>query len=941
MNNVNISSVFRDAIMRTLFLLILLTTSFFALSSDLDQTYEKARSALNNNNYNEALIHVKNILKTSPEHLASHILMAEILLSNGSASAAEVALTKATMLGANKKQLQLLFAESYIMQGQYSKTLDYLPEQTNDDKLAAKIYVLRGDAHLGLRQLKLSQNDYTTALVFNAKNMDAKLGLAQIAVNYFKYHQADKLVDEVLAGYVPPIKAWNLKASIQQSLGNNEQALKAISQALLIDKNNIQSLTFASTINIELQQFEQAEKYADSILEQVPNEPKAEFLKAMVQVRKNQNNKLEDSIEKVAQVLEHLSEDVLRSNPSYYYLAGIILFHQQNYEAARQYIDAYLFIDENNINALTLAATIELLEKKPQQAKTLLSRANFLEPENPKILSMLGMTYLELKQYDKAHFNLTKVKALRPDLGIADTQLAQNYLAIGSPEKAIEHLLTASAAEYDQTVVGLLLVESYVKSGKIKKAIEVAKKLAENMQDNANIQHHLGYIYQISGNIEKAIFQFEKVLVAEPNHSKSIISLAQIDYQKGDAKLAINRLKSAINTSSNNSDLIIALAKLYIQTNNAAGSVILLEKQYKADHKNEVLLKNLTISYVANNQILVAIETLNSYLLSQRKTVELYLLLATLQTKSLDVSAAANSYKSAIKQGGDKGQIFLLIANVNKRFSRIEEATIAYKKAMAWDQDNEQVILSFAELYNMENDTASAIKLIKTFEAQHSLSAQLTEMLANSYLRLNQYSLAEMYYKKSIKLASNDSRIVGLNLVYKATNRVRKATSLLLKSLNSTPNSLLLNTALAELYIDQNNWQKADEIYQTLVDLYPKHPAILNNASYVAMSLSHYQRAEDLVKQSLVLADNQPDSLDTLGWIYYQTEKYNEALPLFRKALAINNSNSAVKYHLSLTLKALNRNKEAIKLMVDVVNSNNEKRAKADVLLKQWLKKSQ
>ena len=210
--------------------------------------------------------------------------MAEILLANGSASAAEVALNQATSLGANKKQLQLLFAESYIMQGQYNKTLDYLPEHTKDDRLAAKIYVLRGDAHLGLRQLKLSQNDYNTALTFDTNNVDAKLGLAQVAVNYFKYHQADKLVDEVLAGYIPPIKAWNLKASIQQSLGNNELALNAINQALLIDKHNIQSLIFASTINIELQQFVLAEQYADSVLKQVPNEPKAEFLKAMVPV---------------------------------------------------------------------------------------------------------------------------------------------------------------------------------------------------------------------------------------------------------------------------------------------------------------------------------------------------------------------------------------------------------------------------------------------------------------------------------------------------------------------------------------------------------------------------------------------------------------------------------------------------------------------------------
>jgi len=922
------------------YLSLLLLLSFSLLATENEKKYEAARSALSDNKYNEALIHVKNALKSSPKHLASHILLAEILLANGSASAAEVALTQASELGANTNQLQLLFAESYILQGQYKKVLDYLPEQTNDNKLAAKIYVLRGDAHLGLRQLKLSENDYNTALVFDASNIGAKLGLAQVFVNYFKYNQAEKLVDEVLASYIPPIKAWNLKASIQQSLGKNELALSAINNALLIDKNNIQSLIFASTINLELTQFDIAEEYANKVLEQVPNEPKAEFLKAMLEVRKNENAEAESSIEKIAQVLGHLSEDILRSNPSYYYLAGVILFHQEKYKSARQYIDAYLVIDENNINALTLAATIELIEKKPQQAKNLLSRANLLEVDNPKVLSMLGIAYLSLKQYDKAHFYLERVKELKPDLGVADAQLAQSYLASGNPEKAIEHLLTASAADFDPTIVGLLLVESYVKSGKIDKALSVAKKLASNMPNDVNIQHHLGYIYQISGNTKQAIAQFTLGLSIEPEHIKSIISLANIDFQNNRKDAAINRLKRALVTSPDDIDLLVSLAKLYNRTNDSEKGVVLLEQKFKLDNRNEVLLKNLIVSYVGNKQLLLAIETLNTYLLNQRKTVELYLLLASLHSRNLDVNAAASAYKSAMKQGADKGRILQLTAELYQQFSMVSAAISAYKKAMVWDENNEQIIIGLAQLYNADNNTLSAIKLIKGFEENHKLSVELIEVIANSYLRTKQYDLAEKYYKKSIKLASNDSSVVGLNLVYIATKRTKKATNLLTKSLSIKPESLLLNTALAEIYIAKKEWQFADKIYQKLVSLYPKHPAILNNASVVALNVPDYQRAEQLAKQSLTLVDNQPDSLDTLGWIYYQTKKYDIALPLFRKALAINSYNPEIKYHLALTLKALNRDKEAIQLMLDVVNSNHEKKSEADALLKKWLKRA-
>ena len=91
-----------DRCLKAYLYIFLLFISFSLTASQEGMLYEKARSALNDNKYNEALIHVKNILKTSPDHLASHILMAEILLANGSASAADIVLTKATDLGPNK-----------------------------------------------------------------------------------------------------------------------------------------------------------------------------------------------------------------------------------------------------------------------------------------------------------------------------------------------------------------------------------------------------------------------------------------------------------------------------------------------------------------------------------------------------------------------------------------------------------------------------------------------------------------------------------------------------------------------------------------------------------------------------------------------------------------------------------------------------------------------
>lgn len=923
--------------MKAAFILMLLCFSTAVLSSEIEKTYEKARSAFNDNKYNEALIYIKNIIKETPDHLASHILMAEVLIADGSPSAAEIELMTAISLGADQKKLQELLAESYIQQGKFQQTLDFLPEQANNDNLTSNILVLRGDAHLGLRQLKKSQQNYEQSLDFNPNNINAKLGMARILINNYKYHQAEKWVDEVLTEYIPPIKAWNLKASIKQNLGDNPKALEAINQALLINKNDIQALIFSSAINLELSNYDLAEEHADRILAQIPNEPKAEFIKAMVNIRKGNTNTTED-IDKVAEVLEHLSDEVLRSNPSYYYLASIILFHQKNYDASRQYMDAYLFVDENNINALTLAATTELMQKKYVQAKTLLIKANLLEQENPKTLSMLGITYLELKQFDKAHFYFEKVKALKPNLGIVDTQLAQSYLAKGEPTKAIKYLLSEAASTFDPVIVSLLLVEAYVKSGDIIKGTLVAENLAIEKTNDANIQHHLGYIYQINNEKEKAKIQFEKAISLDPKHSKSIVSLAMLELNDNEVDSAINRLKAALKASPNNSQLLITLAKVYNRLERYSEGIILLEKAFKLDGTDEEILKNLIMSYVADEKLLFAIETLNTYLLNRVGSTDLYLILAELHIQNKKVDLAAYAYKEALKFGGEKTDIFLLMAKAYQRFSKVEEAISAFKKAMAWGSHDERPIIGLSQLYNIEQNTTTAVTLIKDFESNNKLSDVLTEILARSYLQLKDYLNAETYYKKLLVKGGTDKSIVGLSLVYQATNRNEDASNLLSDQLNKNPDSMLLGMALAEIHMNNKEWTAADKVYKQLLSVYPEQAALLNNASFIALNLNDLERAQSLAEKSIYIFNDHPDSLDTLGWIFYKTKKYEKALPLFRKALAINYSNPEVRYHLALTLKALNRDKEAIKLMVDVVNSDYEKRVEAEVLLKQWIK---
>ncbi|MEY8213601.1 MAG: hypothetical protein RPR97_03850, partial [Colwellia sp.] len=132
-----------------------------------DGLYEKAQEVFNAQEYREAEIHLKNLIKNNPSHLPARVLMAEIKLAEGNGAAAEVDLIIAKKMGADKARINLLLAASYLLQNRYEDILTLLSPLQYDGFHSAKVHVLIGKAHLGLRQLALSQASFRKALTLN------------------------------------------------------------------------------------------------------------------------------------------------------------------------------------------------------------------------------------------------------------------------------------------------------------------------------------------------------------------------------------------------------------------------------------------------------------------------------------------------------------------------------------------------------------------------------------------------------------------------------------------------------------------------------------------------------------------------------------------------------------------------------------------------------
>ncbi len=134
-----------------------------------------------------------------------------------------------------------------------------------------------------------------------------------------------------------------------------------------------------------------------------------------------------------------------------------------------------------------------------------------------------------------------------------------------------------------------------------------------------------------------------------------------------------------------------------------------------------------------------------------------------------------------------------------------------------------------------------------------------------------------------------------------------------LKQDQRNPRGLL---PLAELYFEENEWEKALDLFNTLIEVAPLNPEVdITNASYKAgVCALKTKRVEAAFKNLLIARSKMPDNFEInfyLGQVYLSDNQAEKAIPFFNKALALNRENALVHEYLGLALHQQQAYKQA------------------------------
>ncbi|UCV17298.1 XrtA/PEP-CTERM system TPR-repeat protein PrsT [Ferribacterium limneticum] len=405
------------------------------------------------------------------------------------------------MAGAIEYQLRsYLQAETYL-----AKALQSAPGLPLARRLLVASHLRTGHSGKALETLQpvLGRIDQDSALLALAGEAYLQQGEPNKAAEYFA--KASKLEPENAA------KKTSL-ALAHLAQGNSESAYLELEQISVVDKGITADLALIAA-HLRNNQLDKALKAIDRLEKKQPNNPATHNLKARA------------------------------------------LLARKDITGARQSFEKAVSINPTFFPAVASLATLDLLDKKPNDARKRFEAMISADPKNMQAL-----------------------------LALAELKAANG----GTPDEVSSLIGKAISAAPSEPTPRLALIQYYLKLKENKKALTAANEAASAIQDKPEILDALGRTQQLAGDLNQAQTTYGKLASLQPASPSPLLRLAEIQFANKNKEDGIKNLKKALQIKPDIVDAQRALLLIAMEGKNTKNALEIARTVQKQRPKEAV-----------------------------------------------------------------------------------------------------------------------------------------------------------------------------------------------------------------------------------------------------------------------------------------------------------------------------------------------------------------
>ena len=872
--------------------------------------YENALEYFNGKDYAQAVIELKNALQADPRSLPARVLLGRVYVRIHDGASAEKELIRARRSGADNELTLVPLAHAYLMQQKFEALLDEIDIAGQGPEITGEVRILQGNAHLELRDLDKAEAAFAEASRLLPENAIAHLSMAKVHMHRAEFEAAEALLTTAAALAPNEAEVWFAKGELHRLAGDFEAAVSDYDVALELSPDHIETRINRAAVYIDLKRDDDAFadiKYAASI---IPNDPQVAYLYGLILMRSGDLSEAEAVMTEALIMLSSRDPSLLLRHPPSLLLGGVLNYIQQNHEAAVRYLQRYVKLVPNHVDARRMLGGVYLQTGEPSLAIGVLRPAVRLSPGDAKLQALLGEAYTDNGQYGEATRILQNAVKLAPDLVRIRTQLAQTRLASGASRDAVKQLKAAMAADPEALRPGLILTSYYLHRRRFDEAIEVARSVAERAPDNPLPQNLMAAAYLGKGDRKEARKRFNRAIELNPNYVPAIFNLGRLDTSEGRLDRAAGRYHAIREIDPGHGRAMLELAKIAEHQGRMDDAVMWLENYRLAvpdDIDRQLRLVETYLRLELNDKAeRLAYEIERAH--PNKPEAVLMARRAELAAGMFD-KAVPNLRKAAVTLA-DSAEGLYGVATMQVQALDLAAARDTLRLAVNADPDYLPVQVALVELEAQAGNIEQAREIaLHVRDRKPELS--IGDLIYGNLLMYEQrYAEAADAYAAGLRKEPSSELVIGFYRARRMDGDSDQAFRVLKAWVRKNPQDLLARQVLATAYIHEGRDATAIKHFERLRAKRPDDPGVLNNLAWLYHNVGD-PRALAYAEQAYRLAPNEAATLDTLGWLLVRNGEPARGLTYLRQAQARASNDPRVRHHLAVALNALGKTKQA------------------------------